>query len=97
MAGCLNTSLREVFTRLNTSPAVVFTRVFEHLWNVNARPLPVAAVRLELPNVGIGNYCLLSVEIYLYCCLTLGKSIVVQVLFTHDPYSLLFKCCSLVG
>ena len=31
--------LREVFTRLNTSPAVVFTRVFEHLLNVNPKPL----------------------------------------------------------
>ena len=31
--------LREVFTRLNTSPAVVFTRVFEHLLNALLRDL----------------------------------------------------------
>ena len=37
--------LREVFTRLNTSPAVVFTRVFEHLLNVNPRPLLLCSAR----------------------------------------------------
>ena len=45
-------------------------------------------LKVGLPNVGIGIYCLFSVEICIYCCLTLGKSIVVQVLFTHDPYSI---------
>ena len=35
----MNSTLGEVFNMLNTTPALVFKQLFEHLLNVNPKPL----------------------------------------------------------